>query len=172
MYSESSWGHIPERTDLHWRLLVFKGRFSRDILVQPPPLLVLSLWPCEWHRDRVAQTSFMESVVLAENELWGYNISTRIQLFVTKSVSPNKHWPAFSFTRHLFPVFTLPFITLFQFPSTCMPPKTTNVKKDHVWLSALLCEVVILLEGMGEGSPRTLKGHSDGRLQCGLPLGD
>lgn len=80
----------------------------------------------------------MEGAVLAKNELWGYSISTRIQLFVTKSLSPNKHWPAFYFTRHLFPVFILPFITLFQFPSTCMTPKTTKMKKVHVWLSVLL----------------------------------
>lgn len=89
------------------------------------------------------------------------SLSTRIQLFVTKSLSPNKHWPAFYFTRHLFPVFILPFITLCQFPSTCMPPQTTKMKKAHVWLSVLLCEVATLLEGMGEETPRTRTVHSE-----------
>lgn len=98
----------------------------------------------------------MEHAVLAENELWGYSTTTRIQLFVKKSLSPNKHStsPDICFLFLFFPL---------SFYPNFLPPvghQRQPNEESPCWLSVLWMwreQLVLLLSGMGEESPRTLK---------------
>lgn len=102
--------------------------------------------------------NFMEHAVLAENELWGYSTTTRIQLFVKKSLSPNKHStsPDICFLFLFFPL---------SFYPNFLPPvghQRQPNEESPCWLSVLWMwreQLVLLLSGMGEESPRTLKAH-------------
>lgn len=139
----------------------FKGRFSRDSNTYSYHFLLALSWvPFKRHRGQSvrAESYGTERAALAERELWGYSITTRTQLFVTKSPSPNKH-PASPDICFLFLFFTLS-----PYPNF-LPPvghKDNQNEESPSELSVLRSmsrgRLVILLAGMGE-SPRTLAGH-------------